>query len=172
MQADEPGEHVVIYTDGACLGNPGPGGYGVVLIRGKQRKELSGGFRLTTNNRMELMAAIVGLRALKQPARVTLYTDSRYLADAIDEGWVQGWKARGWRKSNKQKALNVDLWKQLLEQLDRHQVTIEWVEGHAGLRENECADRLSVRAAQGKRLPPDLGYEEEDEGPAQARLFG
>ncbi len=153
--------HVIIYTDGACTGNPGPGGYGAVLIHGERRKELSGGFRRTTNNRMELMAAIEGLRALNRPAQVTLYTDSRYMADAINKGWVIGWKSRGWRKSNKQPALNVDLWKRLLEQLARHQVTIEWVEGHAGVKENERADRLSVAAAKEKSLPPDTGYEEQ-----------
>ncbi len=153
---------VTIYTDGACAGNPGPGGYGAVLIHGDMRKELSGGFRRTTNNRMELMAAIEGLRALKRPARVTLYTDSRYLADAINLGWVNGWKARGWRKSNKAPALNVDLWKLLLEQLARHHVTIQWVEGHAGVRENERADQLSVAAAKDRNLPPDTGYEDQN----------
>ncbi len=158
----EPKPHVIIYTDGACTGNPGPGGYGAVLIHGPHRKELSGGYRRTTNNRMELMAAIAGLKALNRSAQVTLYTDSRYMADAINKGWVDGWKARGWRKSNKEPALNVDLWKQLLEQLARHQVTIEWVEGHAGVTENERADRLSVAAAKGKNLPPDSGYEEQN----------
>ncbi len=155
----EPVPEVTIYTDGACTGNPGPGGYGVVLIQGPHRKELSGGFRRTTNNRMELTAAIEGLRALKRPGRVKLYTDSRYLVDAINLGWVNGWKARGWRKSNRDPVLNVDLWKQLVEQLARHQVTIQWVEGHAGVPENERADRLSVAAAHEKNLPPDTGYE-------------
>ncbi len=167
----EPEPHVIIYTDGACTGNPGPGGYGAVLIYGSQRKELSGGFRRTTNNRMELMAAIEGLRALNRRARVTLYTDSRYLADAINRGWVNAWKARGWRKSNKEPALNVDLWKQLLEQLGRHQVTIEWVEGHAGVSENERADRLSVDAAHAKNLPSDTGYEQGNNTPAKPGLF-
>jgi ribonuclease HI len=160
-----------MYTDGASLGNPGPGGYAAVILTGSQRKEVSGGFRLTTNNRMELMAAIEGLRALPGPSTVTLYTDSRYLADAINLGWVNRWKARNWRKSSKEKALNVDLWKQLLYQLDRHAVTFEWVEGHAGVRENERADRLSVQAARRKDLPPDEGYENPESESSQPGLF-
>lgn len=163
---------VVIYTDGACQGNPGPGGYGVVIIAGQDRKELLGGYRRTTNNRMELMAAIEGLRALPERSDVILYTDSRYVADAINLKWVDGWQARRWRKSSKEKVLNVDLWKQLIEQLKRHQVKIEWVEGHAGVRENERADRLSVQAAQRKGLPPDLGYENPEDHTDQPGLFG
>jgi ribonuclease HI len=126
----------------------------------------------TTNNRMELTAAIEGLRALPEPSDVVLYTDSRYLADAINLKWVDGWQARRWRKSTKEKVLNVDLWKQLMQQLARHQVKIEWVEGHAGVRENERADRLSVQAAQRKGLPPDPGYENPEDHTGQPGLFG
>jgi ribonuclease HI len=157
---------VVIYTDGAALGNPGPGGYAAVILTGAQRREITGGYRLTTNNRMELMAAIEGLRAVPEGSEITLYTDSRYLADAINLKWIYGWKARNWRKYSKDKVLNVDLWKLLLQQFDRHAVRIVWVEGHAGVRENERADLLSVRAAQRKDLPADMGYEKPagDEG--------
>src|SRR3712207_2429428 len=108
-------KRVTIYTDGACLGNPGPGGYGVVLIYGTHKRELSGGFRLTTNNRMEIMAVIVGLQALKQRCAVTVYTDSQYVADSMTKGWAQRWRANGWRKNKKEKALNPDLWGQLLD---------------------------------------------------------
>jgi ribonuclease HI len=162
---------VVMYTDGACHGNPGPGGYGVVILRDQQRKEISGGYRRTTNNRMELMAAIEGLRSLPERSDVVLYTDSRYLTDAINLGWVNGWKKRNWRKSTKEKVLNVDLWKALIQQLERHKVTIQWVEGHAGVRENERADRLSVQAAQKKGLPIDEGYENPEDHTAQPGLF-
>jgi ribonuclease HI len=162
---------VVIYTDGACQGNPGPGGYGAVILQNQHRKEISGGYRRTTNNRMELMAAIEGLRVLPEPSDVTLYTDSRYLADAINLHWVDGWKKRNWRKSTKEKVLNVDLWKRLIQELDRHKVTIKWVEGHAGVLENERADRLSVQASQKSDLPRDLGYENPEDHTAQPGLF-
>jgi ribonuclease HI len=162
---------VVMYTDGACHGNPGPGGYGVVILKGQQRNEMSGGYRRTTNNRMELMAAIEGLRSLPERSDVMLYTDSRYLADAINLGWVNGWKKRNWRKSTKEKVLNVDLWKALIQQLERHEVTIQWVEGHAGVRENERADRISVQAAQKKGLPIDQGYENPEDHTAQPGLL-
>jgi len=155
----EQPKHIIIYTDGACLGNPGPGGYGVVLISGESRQEMSGGFRLTTNNRMELLAAIVGLRAIKGTSTVTLYSDSQYLVNAITKGWAKGWKARGWRRSNKEKALNPDLWEELLNLCVQHNVTFMWVRGHAGNRENECCDGLSVQAAKQQNLPPDTVYE-------------
>lgn len=157
-------KQVVIYTDGACLGNPGPGGYGVVLLCDGQRKELSGGFRLTTNNRMEIMAAIVGLRELKGPSSVTLYTDSQYLVNTITKGWAKRWRANGWMRNNKDKALNPDLWEQLLDLCDRHDVKFVWVRGHAGTRDNERCDKLSVQAARQRGLPPDPGYE----APAQS----
>jgi ribonuclease HI len=151
---------VTIYTDGACSGNPGAGGYGIVLMYQQHRKELSGGFRLTTNNRMEMMAAIVGLEALKFPCHVKLYTDSRYLVDAMTQGWAKRWQANGWKRNKKEMAKNPDLWQTLLELCDGHQVEFAWVKGHAGDPENECCDRLAVAAAQVSDLPPDLGYEE------------
>ena len=152
-------KQVKIYTDGACLGNPGPGGYGVVLLYGGHRKELSGGYRLTTNNRMEITAAIVGLSALKTPCAVTLHTDSQYLANAMTQGWAKRWRANGWRRNTTEEALNPDLWEQLLALCEKHHVQFVWVRGHAGNRENETCDRLSVQAAQRKDLPRDTGYE-------------
>lgn len=155
---NEPAE-VIIYTDGACSGNPGPGGYGVVLLAGKHRKELSGGFRLTTNNRMEMMAAIVGLRALKGRCNVTLHSDSQYMVDGIRKGWAKQWRSNGWRRSNKEIALNTDLWEQLLELCNQHEVEFNWVQSHAGNPENERCDELAVTASKGRDLPPDTGYE-------------
>ncbi|HSE96920.1 MAG TPA: ribonuclease HI [Blastocatellia bacterium] len=149
---------VTIYTDGACLGNPGPGGYGVVLLSGDRRKEISGGFRLTTNNRMEIMAAIVGLESLKAPCSVTLYSDSQYLVDAMMKGWAARWRANGWRRNKKDKAINPDLWKRLLDLCSRHRVEFVWVRGHAGNRENERCDKLSRLAASQPDLPEDTGY--------------
>ena len=137
-------KHVEIFTDGACSGNPGPGGYGVVLRFGTVEKELSGGEANTTNNRMELMGVIAGLSALKEPCAVTLTTDSRYVVDSITKGWVYGWKRKGWIKSDKKPALNVDLWEQLLHLLERHRVEFVWVRGHAGHPENERCDALAV----------------------------
>jgi ribonuclease HI len=150
---------VIIYTDGACTGNPGPGGYGVVLQYRGVRKELSGGFRLTTNNRMEIMAAIVGLRALKHRCSVTIYTDSQYLRDSIMKGWAKRWRANGWKRNKKDKAINPDLWEQLLSLCEEHEVTFEWVRGHSGNPENERCDELAVRAAQQQNLPIDTAYE-------------
>ena len=161
---------VIIYTDGGSLGNPGPGGYGVVLLYKGHRKELSGGFRMTTNNRMELTAAIEGLKALKYPCAVTLYTDSQYLANAINQGWARRWRANGWRRNKRDKALNPDLWAELLDLLDRHQVEVVWVKGHAGNPENERCDQLSVQAARRNDLPADTGYEQSNEAKS-ATLF-
>ena len=152
-------KEVTIYTDGACRGNPGPGGYGVVLIYGPHRKELSGGYRLTTNNRMEMMAAIVGLEALKFPCAVNLYTDSRYLVDAMTQGWAKKWRLNGWKRNQKEKAKNPDLWERLLTVSEQHEVKFLWVKGHAGDEENECCDRLAVAAAQQPDLLLDFGYE-------------
>jgi ribonuclease HI len=150
---------IVIYTDGACSGNPGPGGYGVVLLAGKHRKELSGGFRLTTNNRMELMGVIEGLKALKKKSRVTLYSDSQYVVEALRKGWANQWRDRGWRRSNKEVALNSDLWEMLLDLVSQHEVEFIWVQSHAGNTENERCDELAVAASRNKDLPPDVGYE-------------
>ena len=135
---------VEIFTDGACSGNPGPGGYGVVLRYGSVEKELSGGDSATTNNRMELTGVINGLSALKRPCRVILTTDSKYVCDSINKGWLYGWKKKGWIKSDKKPVLNVDLWEQLLPLLEKHDVTFNWVKGHAGHPENERCDRLAV----------------------------
>ncbi len=135
---------VEIYSDGACSGNPGPGGYGVVLRYGTIEKELSGGERETTNNRMELSGVIMGLAALKEPCKVTLTTDSKYVVDSITKGWVYGWKKKGWKKSDGKQALNIDLWEKLLPLLEKHEVTFVWVKGHAGHPENERCDALAV----------------------------
>lgn len=135
---------VYIFSDGACSGNPGPGGYGVILRYGEKEKELSGGEAHTTNNRMELMGAITGLEALKYPCRVVLQTDSRYVVDGIEKGWAKSWQKRGWVKSDKKPALNPDLWERLLKQVELHDVTFTWIKGHAGHPENERCDRLAV----------------------------
>ncbi|MEW6356961.1 MAG: ribonuclease HI [Planctomycetota bacterium] len=150
---------VQIYTDGACSGNPGPGGYGVVLVSGRRRKELAGGFRLTTNSRMEIMAAIVGLKALKRRCSVTVYSDSKYLVDSMRLGWANRWRANGWRRNKKEKAQNPDLWTELLDLCDGHDVEFVWVKGHAEHPENERCDQIAVEAWQQADLPPDQGYE-------------
>jgi len=143
-------KEVIIYTDGACSGNPGPGGWGTILIYGKHKKELSGGERSTTNNRMELTAVIEGLRALKEPCRVQLYSDSKYVIDALEKGWAVGWRKRGWVKSDKKPALNPDLWDVLLELCARHDVRYHWVKGHAANQYNNRCDEMAV--AQWQRL--------------------
>lgn len=148
-----------MYTDGACSGNPGPGGYGVILKYRDKRKELSGGFRKTTNNRMELLAIISGLKELKDACRVTLYTDSQYIVNALTRGWVYRWRNSGWMRNKREKAQNADLWEELLKLLDYHQVEIKWVRGHAGNSENERADVLATRALRQPNLPPDEVYE-------------
>jgi ribonuclease HI len=152
-------KHVNVYTDGACIGNPGPGGYGVILEYEGAEKELSAGFRLTTNNRMELLATIIGLQALKEPCDVDLYSDSQYVVHGIEKGWTRRWQANGWRTRERTPVLNVDLWQRLLDQLDRHKVRLHWVRGHAGHPENERVDRLAFTAAQTPDLPPDEVYE-------------
>lgn len=151
-------KQVIIYTDGACTGNPGAGGYGAVLIYNQHRKEISGGYRLTTNNRMEMMAAIAALTSLKHKCAVTLHSDSKYLVDAMKLGWAKKWQVNGWMRNKKEKAKNPDLWQQLLDLCQYHQVDFVWVKGHAGIPENELCDRLAVAAAGQSNLPPDLGY--------------
>lgn len=141
-------KHVDIYTDGACKCNPGPGGWGAVLVYGGREKELSGGEPDTTNNRMELMAAISALEALKEPCEVTLTSDSKYMVDSIEKGWVYGWKQRGWKKADKSPALNPDLWERLLALLDMHKVKLVWVKGHAGHPYNERCDELACMEAE------------------------
>ncbi len=135
---------VYIYTDGACSGNPGPGGWGAVLKYGENEKHLSGGEADTTNNRMELTACIEALAALKEPCEVELTTDSKYVCDSVNKGWVYGWKRNGWKKSDKKPALNTDLWEKLLSLLAVHKVSFNWIKGHAGHRENEICDSLAV----------------------------
>ncbi|NIR49269.1 ribonuclease HI [candidate division KSB1 bacterium] len=147
--------HLTIYTDGACHGNPGPGGYAAVLIHQGKRKEISGGFNNTTNNRMELMAAIKGLEALKERCQVTLYSDSEYLVNAMTLGWVESWQAKGWKRNKKEKAKNVDLWKQLLKLIEYHEVEFKWTRGHVGTLENERCDVLANQAANQPNLPDD-----------------
>ena len=154
-------KHVTMYTDGACSGNPGPGGYGVALISGTHRRELSGGFRLTTNNRMELMAVIAGLRALRRRCAVTIYSDAGYVVNGIEQGWAKGWRERGWRKSDRKPAENVDLWETLLELLERHEAKFVWVRGHAGNAENERCDLIALEQTQRPDLPADEVYEDQ-----------
>ncbi len=137
-------KYIEIFTDGACSGNPGPGGWGVVLRYNGHEKELSGGEKATTNNRMELTAVIEGLSALKEPCKVRLVTDSKYVADGITKGWAESWRRNNWRKADKKPALNPDLWEKLLNLIAVHNVTIDWVKGHAGHPENERCDCLAV----------------------------
>lgn len=154
---------IYLYTDGASSGNPGPGGYGVVLKCGNLRKEMSGGFSLTTNNRMELLAVIVGLEAIKwENAEVEVYSDSSYVVKAVNEGWLRSWQAKGFKKVK-----NPDLWMRFLGVFDRHKVTFHWLKGHAGNPENERCDALAVDAgagavSRGETLPPDPGYSPSD----------
>ncbi|MDE0035708.1 MAG: ribonuclease HI [Deltaproteobacteria bacterium] len=153
-------KQVTIYTDGACIGNPGPGGYGTVLLYNGTRKELSGGYRKTTNNRMEIMAVLAGLRSLTESCRVTLYSDSRYVVDAMSKGWAESWRDKGWKKGDKTPAMNPDLWEEMLDLSECHQVEYRWVKGHAGDPENERCDELAVAAAKGVDLARDEVYEE------------
>ncbi len=152
-------DKVIIYTDGGCINNPGPGGYGAVLMYKKHRKELSGGFRLTTNNRMELMGCIVALKALKYKCHVIINSDSKYVVDGITKGWARKWKAKGWMRNKSEPAENVDLWEQLLSLCNIHQVTFTWVKGHAGNPENERCDQLASQVSSQKDMPPDTAYE-------------
>ena len=154
-----PRRHVTIHTDGSCLGNPGPGGYGAILEHNGHEKELSGGFRRTTNNRMEILAVIVGLEALVESCSVTVYSDSRYVVDAVEKGWAKKWQANDWMRNKRERALNPDLWDRLLKALDRHKVEMKWVRGHAGNTGNIRADKLAVAAASGTNLLRDDEFE-------------
>ena len=136
---------VVLYTDGACSGNPGPGGYGAVLIYGGVEKEIFGGEKSTTNNKMEMMAVIKGLEALKEPCEVEVYSDSAYIVNAIEQGWIESWKKNGWRKADKKPVKNVDLWEKLLELMDKHKGIFNKVKGHADDEYNNRCDRIAVR---------------------------
>lgn len=141
-------KQIEIYTDGACSGNPGPGGWGAVLVYNGKEKEISGSEKETTNNRMELTAVIMALNALNQPCEVKLTTDSKYVCDTINKGWVYSWRKNGWKKSDKKPALNVDLWKELLSLLEKHEVEFIWVKGHNGHKYNEICDALAVKEYQ------------------------
>ncbi len=152
-------KRVIIHTDGGCKGNPGPGGYGAVMVCGKHRKELSAGYRLTTNNRMELRAAIAALEDLKEPCEVELHSDSKYLIDAISKKWIDGWKKRGWKTAAKEPVKNQDLWLLLLAAIGPHKIDWRWVKGHAGHEENERCDELANIAVAGKNLQEDSGFE-------------
>lgn len=164
-------KEVIIYTDGACSGNPGPGGFGCVMQCGPHRKELSGGYRKTTNNRMEILAAIRSLEALRYPCRVKLYSDSRYLVDAITKNWARRWKNNGWKRNTNDPAQNSDLWERMLQLCDTHQVEFVWVKGHASTPENNRCDELAVAAAHRSDLPADPEFEEREVVAADAKLL-
>jgi ribonuclease HI len=150
---------VIIYTDGGSLGNPGPGGYGAVILYNNEKKEISGGFKKTTNNRMELMAVIAALRQLEHKDKpVTVYSDSSYVVNGINKGWAKSWKKNNWIKSNKEPAINPDLWSELLDLLQPLNVTFVWVKGHAGNPMNERCDELAKSSASKSNLPEDKGY--------------
>lgn len=152
-------QRVIIHTDGSCLGNPGPGGWAAVLALdgGAARRELSGGFRRTTNNRMEIMAVLAALEALKRPCAVELFTDSQYVRNAVEKGWLASWRKKNWLKADKKPVLNADLWQRLVPLLERHQVRLHWLRGHAGHPENERCDALARARAGSGDLPPDPG---------------
>jgi len=149
-------KEVEIYSDGACSGNPGPGGYGTILKYGVHEKELTGAFENTTNNRMELMSVIKGLENLNEPCRVIIYSDSKYVVDAITKGWVTKWRSKGWMRNSKEKAKNIDLWQKLLQLAEIHQVRWLWVKGHADNEYNNRCDKLAVNAIKNSDRLPDV----------------
>lgn len=151
-------KRVIIHTDGACKGNPGPGAYAAVLVCGRHRKELSEGFRLTTNNRMELRAVIAALELLSEPCEVEVHSDSKYVVQAVREKWLDGWKRRGWVTSDKQPVKNQDLWRRLIEAMGRHRIDWHWVKGHAGHKENERCDELANLAVSRGDWVEDHGF--------------
>lgn len=153
---------VVLFTDGGAIKNPGPGGYGVVLRYKSHKKELSGGFRRTTNNRMELMACITGLKALNRASDVVLFSDSRYVVNGMSRGWVEKWQSNGWTTAKRQPVSNADLWQELFDLCQIHTVDFRWVKGHAGNPDNERCDRLAVAAAKSNHASVDHGYEQEE----------
>ena len=152
-------KHVTIYTDGACIRNPGPGGYAAVILFGGHRKEIAAGYRMTTNNRMEVLAAIRALEQLAEPCEVTLFSDSEYLVNAMSKGWAKAWQAQEWQRPRGGKALNPDLWARLLELAAAQRVTFKWVPAHKGIEENERCDKLAAAAARGSELLVDEVYE-------------
>jgi ribonuclease HI len=156
-------KEINMYTDGASSGNPGPGGYCALLKYKDKIKEISGGFRKTTNNRMELKAVIEGLKSLKENCRVNIFSDSKYIVDAIEQGWIYKWQSFGWKRNKKQKLLNPDLWKELFDLLQKHEVKFFWVRGHAGHPENERCDRIAVIESNKPNLPPDEIFESSPE---------
>ncbi len=158
VQAEQNNGAVTIYTDGSCLGNPGPGGWAAILQWGEHEKELCDGFVRTTNNRMEILAVIKGLEALKRSCSVDLYTDSQYVRNAIEKGWIDKWVRNGWKTSEKKPVKNQDLWEQLRPLLDAHQVRFHWVRGHDGNEMNERCDVLARECAGGERLSKDPGF--------------
>ena len=154
----KPLKKIEVYADGCCLGNPGPGGYGAVMLHDEHRRELSGGFKHTTNNRMEILAVIIALESIKEKCHVTLHSDSQYVVKAINEGWAENWKSRGWKTAGNKPAMNPDLWQRLLRVCLDHKVEFKWVKGHSGVVENERADVLAKDAAMGGDLAEDTGY--------------
>jgi ribonuclease HI len=165
LQPRRDADTIVVYTDGGCINNPGPGGYGVVIEMAGKRRELCGGYRHTTNNRMEMMAAIVALRELQHYGKkIALVSDSSYLVNGITKGWVRKWRSRGWRKADGQQVLNIDLWRELLELLGQVEVQFTWVKGHAGNELNERCDQLAVAAARQPGMPADTVYESMSNG--------
>ncbi|WP_343219701.1 ribonuclease HI [Oceaniferula marina] len=152
-------KQISIYTDGSSRGNPGPGGFGTLLVYNGHCKELSGGFAKTTNNRMEILAALKGIEALSEPCKITLYSDSKYLIDAMDKGWIHGWRKKGWSRGPNKPLKNADLWQRMSKAVQKHQISWQWVKGHAGHRENERCDALATAAADRKGNPPDPGFE-------------
>jgi ribonuclease HI len=152
---------IIVFTDGGCSNNPGPGGYGIVIEEGLERREISGGYRLTTNNRMEMTAALVALESLRQcGAPIDLYSDSSYLVNGITKGWARKWRTNGWRKADGGEVMNVDLWQRLLLLVDALDVRLHWVKGHAGNAGNERCDQLAVAATKQPELPVDGGYQD------------
>lgn len=152
---------VTLYTDGACSGNPGTGGYGAILVHVdsngiKHEKEFSQGYQMTTNNQMELLAVIVGLEALKKPCEVKIVSDSKYVVDSIEKGWLDNWIARGWRKSDNKPVPNMELWKRLIQAKKNHDIKLEWIKGHAGHEYNERCDALAVKASKGNNLKTEV----------------
>jgi ribonuclease HI len=158
-------KEVHLYTDGACSGNPGPGGWAAILEWGTHRREISGGYRLTTNNRMEIIAVIEGLKLLNRPCSVRVFTDSRLIVDAFDKNWITNWMENNWRKSDKTQVKNRELWIKLHSMTKDHQVHFEWIRGHNGHAQNELCDKLAVNASKMPSLPADEVYERENMAP-------